>query len=104
VDGVAAAGEVKAKLDLGKLDDCIAKGATFKRLRMTINAGDHVITPRHQKVMKQLALVPPYFALAFDNKIKPDTVCKRLQKAGLVPPPDGKSLGLEDAGDEPQPM
>lgn len=103
VDGVSAAGEVKAKLDVGKLVDCIAKGTRFKKLRLTINDGDHVITPRHQKLIKQIGLVPPYFVVAFDSKIKPDTVCRRLQNAGLISPPEGKSLGPQDDGNEPQP-
>lgn len=103
VDGLYAAGEVKAQLDPQKLDNCLTKGAKFKELRMTINPGDHVVTTRHQELIKQIGLVPPFFVLAFDSKIAINTLCERLQAAELVPPPSGKSLGPEDDGDRPQP-
>ena len=103
VDGVSAAGEVKAKLTLPKLDDCIQKGANFKRLRMTINPGDHAITTADSARMSQIGLVPPYFALAFESKIATGTLLQRLQAADLVSPPEGKSWGPHDAGDAPQP-
>lgn len=103
VDGVSAAGEVKARFDVGALDDCIKKGTAFKRLRMTINESDHVITVKEQAYMKQIGLVPPYFVVVFDNKVADDTLGQRLQDAGLVPPPDGKSMGEDDQAATPQP-
>ena len=103
VDGVSAAGEVKARFDVGALDDCIKKGTAFKQLRMTVNEHDHVITVKDQAYMKQIGLVPPYFVVAFENKVADDTLGQRLQDAGLVPPPDGKSMGEEDQAHTPQP-
>lgn len=103
VDGVSAAGEVKSRLDVAALDDCIEKGKVFKQLRMTVNESDHVMTAKEQGYMKQIGLVPPFFALAFENKIATDTIGKRLQDAGLVPPPPGKSMGEADWADTPQP-
>lgn len=103
VDGVSAAGEVKSRLDVGALDDCIAKGTAFKQLRMTLNESDHVMSTKEQGYMKQIGVVPPFFAIAFENKVSTDTFGKRLQDAGLVPPPPGKSLGEEDWADTPQP-
>lgn len=103
VDGVSAAGEVKARLDVGALDDCIKKGTAFKQLRMTINSSDHAITVKDSAYMKQIGLVPPYFVIAFENKISDDTMGKRLQDAGLTSPPEGKSMGPEDSADTPQP-
>jgi hypothetical protein len=103
VDGVFAAGEVKAKLTLPKLDDSVKKGAKFKQLRMTINPGDHAITTADSARMSQTGLVPPYFALAFENKIATGTLLQRLEAADLVSPPEGKSWGSHDAGDAPQP-
>lgn len=103
VDGVSAAGEVKARLDVGALDDCIRKGRAFKQLRMTINSSDHAITVKDSAYMKQIGLVPPYFVIAFENQIADDTMGKRLQEAGLVSPPEGKSMGEEDSADTPQP-
>jgi hypothetical protein len=82
VDGVSAAGEVKSCLDVGALDDCIEKGRAFKQLRMTVNESDHVMTTKEQAYMKQIGLVPPYFAIAFENKIANDTFGERLQDAG----------------------
>jgi len=103
VDGVSAAAEVKARLDVGALHDCIQKGTAFKQLRMTINSSDHVMTVKDQTFMKQIGLVPPYFVVAFENKIADNTMGERLQDAGLVPPPEGKSMGEEDCADTPQP-
>ena len=103
VDGVSAAGEVKAKLTLSKLDDCIKKGAKFKRLRMTITEGDYAIDAAAQARMKQIGLVPPYFALAFGSKVAHGTLLQRLRAAELVSPPEGKSWGPQDDGDAPQP-
>ncbi|MBF9351755.1 hypothetical protein BKG80_22450 [Mycobacteroides chelonae] len=103
VDGVAAAGEVKACLNVNALNDCIKKGTAFKQLRMTLSKSDHVITARDQAYMKQIGLVPPYFAIAFENKVGIKTIGDRLMKAGLVSPPIGKSQGAEDMADTPQP-
>lgn len=49
VDGVAAVGEVKAKLTTKDLDDCIRKGTRFKVLRLTGSEGDFVMTVKHQE-------------------------------------------------------
>lgn len=103
VDGVAAAGEVKARLDAKALKDCVKKGTAFKRLRMTLNASDQVMTVKEQAYMKQIGLVPPYFVVAFGNKLADATMGERLEKAGLIPPPEGKSMGGEDWADTPQP-
>jgi hypothetical protein len=102
VDGVAAAGEVKSRLDVGALDDCIKKGTAFKQLRMTVNESDHVMTAKEQGYMKQIGMVPPYFVISFENKIASDTMGNRLQNAGLVEPPSGKSMGEEDWANTPQ--
>ncbi|MDI3313718.1 MAG: hypothetical protein QJR12_05375 [Mycobacterium sp.] len=103
VDGVAAAGEVKSCLDIPKLNDSITKGAAFKQLRMTVNESDHVMTAKEQAYMKQIGMVPPYFVVAFDNKVAPATMRERLEKAGLIEPPAGKSMGEEDWANTPQP-
>jgi hypothetical protein len=103
VDGVAAAGEVKATLDVGALDDCIAKGTEFKKLRMCINGSDRSVTVKHQEFLRQMGLCPPFVVWAFDNKVAIKTLLDRLGAAQLVPPPDGKSLGPQDDANEPQP-
>ena len=100
---MSAAGEVKACLDVGALNDCVKKGAAFKQLRMTVNPSDHVMTVKDQAYMKQIGLVPPYFVVAFENKVADDTMGGRLQDAGLIPPPEGKSMGEEDWANTPQP-
>jgi hypothetical protein len=103
VDGVAAAGEVKSRLDLPALKDCIKKGTAFKKLRMTLNDSDHVSTAKDQAYVKQIGLVPPYFVIAFDNKIAAKTMGDRLRDTELVEPPAGKSMGESDWADTPQP-
>ena len=68
-----------------------------------INQTDVVATERHQALIRQIGLVPPYFVLAFANKMKVDTLCERLQGAGLISPPPGKSDDPKDDGHAPQP-
>lgn len=103
VDGVAAAGEVKSCLNVAALSDCIEKGTVFKKLRMTVNESDHVITAKEQAYMQQIGMVPPYFVVTFDNKVAIETIGDRLREAGLIPPPPGKSMGANDWADTPQP-
>ncbi|MCV7154349.1 DUF6602 domain-containing protein [Mycolicibacterium pyrenivorans] len=103
VDGVSAAGEVKATLTPHKLEDCLQKGAKFKQLRMTLNKGDFVGTVGQQVQIMEMGLVPGYFVIAFASKMKVDSVSERLQEAGLIPPPEGKTDGPKDDGNAPQP-
>ncbi|MGE2713490.1 DUF6602 domain-containing protein [Mycolicibacterium litorale] len=103
VDGVAAAGEVKSCLDVTALSDSIKKGTAFKRLRMTLNESDRVMTAKEQAYMQQIGLVPPYFVVAFDNKIAIETLAERLREVDLISPPEGKSMGERDWADTPQP-
>jgi hypothetical protein len=103
VDGVAAAGEVKAKLTAKDLNDCIHKGTRFKELRLTGRDGDFVMTTKHQEYMRQVGMVPPFFVIAIDSSLQAATVGNRLMKAGLVPPPPGKSAGPHDDAHTPQP-
>lgn len=53
--------------------------------------------------MRQVGMVPPFFVIAIDSSLQVATVGKRLAKAGLVPPPPGKSVGPHDSADAPQP-
>lgn len=39
------------------LDDGIAKGTSFKQLRMTVNESDHVMTTKDQAYMQQIGMV-----------------------------------------------
>lgn len=103
VDGVAAAGEVKSLMNVDELKNSITKGTAFKRLRMTVNESDHVVTATDQAYMQQIGMVPPYFAIAFSNKVAVETIGKRLNDAGLVEPPAGKSMGEHDWANTPQP-
>ncbi|OBH10676.1 DUF6602 domain-containing protein [Mycobacterium sp. E1747] len=103
VDGVAAAGEVKSCLDVTTLSDSIKKGTAFKQLRMTLDESDRVMTAKEQAYMQQIGLVPPYFVVAFDNKIAIETLAERLREVDLISPPEGKSMGEQDWADTPQP-
>lgn len=64
---------------------------------------DRVMTAIEQAYMKQIGMVPPYFVVAFDNKVAPDTIGDRLQAVELVEPPAGKSMGEEDWANTRQP-
>ena len=103
VDGVGAAGEVKAVLTGSRLQDCIRKGTAFKRLRMTINPRDFVGVVGRTDLIKQMGFVPPFFVLAFESNASIELLHQKLQATDLIPPPDGKSDGPQDVGDAPQP-
>ncbi|BCI82056.1 hypothetical protein MTY66_36810 [Mycolicibacterium sp. TY66] len=103
IEGVAAAGEVKSRLDASAVDDCIKKGTAFKRLRMTDNKSDRVFTVEDHEYLKQIGMVPPYFVIAFENHVAVKTLRKCLEDTALVEPPAGKSLGDSDPASTPQP-
>lgn len=102
VDGVSAAGEVKAVLTTGELKDCIAKGSQYKKLRMSFNESDRFTVPAHRDYMMQMGCTPAFIVIAFENKVALATLLERLHEAPLIPPPAGKEF--EDGhGNEPQP-
>ena len=102
VDGVSAAGEVKAVLTTGELDDCIKKGTLHKQLRMSFNEADKFTVLAHRNYMMQTGYTPAFIVIAFENKVAPQTLLQRLAEAPLVPVPAGKEM--EDGnGNDPQP-
>jgi hypothetical protein len=103
VDGVSAAGEVKSTLTTGELDDCIMKGSQFKRLRMISQRGRPCDHPKALGPHQANRFSTNIFRDCLANKIAPHTLGKRLQNAGDIEPPEGKTLGPEDDGAAPQP-
>src|ERR1700757_66985 len=69
IDGVSAVGEVKSVLTTGELDDCIEKGTAFKRLRQTTREGDFFSSPQGRSLFEEMGGTPPFFVLAFENKV-----------------------------------
>jgi hypothetical protein len=102
VDGVSVAGEVKAVLTTGELDDCIAKGTRHKQLRMTFNPADKFTEPVHLEHALRTGCTPAFIVVAFENKIAMQTLVQRLDAAPLVPPPAGKEFD-DGRGNDPQP-
>lgn len=100
IDGVSAAGEVKAVLTTGELDDCIAKGSQYKKLRMSFNQADRLVA--NMEHMLQTGCTPPFIVIAFENKVAPQTLLQRLSEAPLVPVPAGKEFD-DGKGNDPQP-
>jgi hypothetical protein len=90
IEGVAAVGEVKSVLTTDELERCINAGAQFKRLRQTFQNGDNVRSPLTHALLKETAGTPPFFVIAFENKIADDTLLERLRDAALVEVPAGK--------------
>jgi hypothetical protein len=104
IDGVAAVGEVKSVLTLDELDDCLEKATKFKRLRQTLGGTDSTVSPDVRRILDATGAVPPFFVVAFENKIALRTLFERLEAAEPVAMPEGKVSGLgEGKGDSPQP-
>lgn len=102
IDGVSAAGEVKAVLTTGELDNCIAKGQQYKQLRQSFNAADGLLA--HRDYLLQIGCVPPFVAIAFENKVALQTLVARLDAMPLVPAPAGKEFEDGNGNDPQQPI
>lgn len=89
LDGVAAIGEVKSVLTTAELEKALASARTAKQLRPTPQAGDRVLNQSPEYTAETLGL-PPYFLVAFENKIANETLWKTLTHAAAAPVPPGK--------------
>ena len=92
IEGVAAAGEVKSRLTTHELDDSIAKGSRFKRLRNGHLNNDMIST--NQVDRQRFYECPPYFLVAFESVVNTDTLMTQLNNASLVLPENGQGDGL----------
>ncbi|MGW5141682.1 DUF6602 domain-containing protein [Nocardia beijingensis] len=89
LDGVAAVGEVKSVLTIAELEKALASATRFKQLRPTPQKGDSVLNQSTEYMSETLAL-PPYFLVAFENRVSIDTMRKTLTLAPGAPVPPGK--------------
>jgi hypothetical protein len=92
VDGVSVAGEVKAFLTTGELNDCIKKAILHKQLRMSFNERDNFTVEAHRTYMMQTGYTPAFVVIAFETNIARQTLLQRLAAAPLVPVPAGKAM------------
>ena len=91
-------------MTLDELDDCLKKATKFKRLRQTLGSTDSTLNPSVERILEATGAVPPFFVVAFENKIALRTLFERLKAAEPVAMPEGKVSGLgEGKGNSPQP-
>jgi hypothetical protein len=91
IEGVSAVGEVKSNLTPRELTNCIDKGTKYKRLRPTFGLRDRVTN--YSDFPKDSNFIPPFFVLAFDSRMRMQTVIDKLDAAALVTVP-AKRLDL----------
>lgn len=87
VEGVSACAEVKTKLTTGELDDILAKGMKLRQLRNV--QSDQNLTFGKDADRQRFHQSPPYFGLALETNVKPETVLDRLNAA-----PDAVRTGV----------
>lgn len=92
IEGVAAAAEVKSRLTTSELDDSIAKGAKFKKLRNRYNVGDQIFSNEADR--GRFYECPPYFLVAFESAVATETLISRLNNYPLMTAEDGSGQPL----------
>lgn len=85
LDGVVACGEVKAKLTTSELDDSLVKGRQLRRLRYRHDLGDVVRANRSD--LDRYYASPPFFLVAFECNVSPETIIARVEAADEVNDP-----------------
>jgi hypothetical protein len=88
IEGVSAVGEVKSNLTANELTDCIDKAQKYKQLRPIFGYQDQVTNL--SDYMRESDMIPPFFVLALESRMKIETVLNRLKKAALVEIPPNK--------------
>jgi hypothetical protein len=79
VEGIAAAGEVKARLTTHELQRTIDAGIAFKRLK-----NDHpngTMTHTNPSALERFYVCPPFFGLAYESNVAIPTIIQRLNDA-----------------------
>lgn len=89
LDGVSAIGEVKSVLTIDELKKALASARKAKQLRPTPQIGDRILNQNNEYMEETLGL-PPYFLIAFENKIALPTLHKILTLAPEASVPPGK--------------
>ncbi|MFJ4225898.1 DUF6602 domain-containing protein [Microbacterium sp. NPDC089695] len=82
VEGVGAAGEVKTVLNSSELDDILDKGAKLRQIRPTLSKGAEVQALPSD--MPRFVDSLPFFALAMESRLKPETLLQKLNDAEEV--------------------
>lgn len=95
IEGVAAVGEIKTSLGSSELDDILAKGARLRQIEPTISAGAEV-RGQHSDILRFVDSVP-YFALALESSLAPQTILEKLRLAPDVTAWSGNALPALDA-------
>ena len=95
VEGVAAVGEVKTRLDGSALDDILHKGGLVRSLRPIYMAGDEIFSNPSDtaRFVESIA----YFAIAMESSLSEETILRRLNADGVVQIPSGTELRRLDA-------
>jgi hypothetical protein len=87
IEGVCAAGELKASLGSTELSDVIAKGVRFKRLRLRAHQGA-TVQGRYTSDLARFYESPPFIAIGIESSVAPQTMLDRLADMDQVPSPD----------------
>jgi hypothetical protein len=95
IEGVAAAGEVKTRLDGAALDDILQKGGRIRGLRPTYLQGDEIYTNPSDR--SRFVESIPYFALAMESSLSAETTLERLGADSGAQNGSGERLARLDA-------
>jgi hypothetical protein len=81
VEGVAAVADVKSVLSTTELEDVVGKAHLFKKLGKLQTVGELAFgrSPATDRFYHH----PPFFVIAFDNNVQPQTIVNRLRNSDL---------------------
>jgi hypothetical protein len=88
IEGVSAVGEVKSNLTPRQLVNCIEKGQKYKQLRPTFGYQDQITNMT--EFMREADALPPFFVLAFESRMRMQTIVDKLNAAAPVTIPPNK--------------
>lgn len=77
IEGVCAAGEIKALLTSTELEKAINNSFNFKQLRMV--AGKDTMVSSNESDLKRFYNCPPYFLIAFESQLKLSSISDRVK-------------------------
>jgi len=88
IDGVCAAGEVKANLTSTELKNTLENSCQFKRLEIVL---EHTMGFSNESDRKRFYKCPPYFLVAFESQLKLSTILEKIE--GFV---ESKGFGVNE--------
>jgi hypothetical protein len=86
VEGVSAVGEVKALLTGAELNRCLLSATKHKQLVPQYDQTDTVLNP--SDYYYETNGIPPYLLIAFDSRLRCDTIQNRLEASETIEPPE----------------